>query len=107
MEMTNEETLIHHRELWDWLSKNPNSFKTDWPGWNNGEFEEVENQQYCFACAMSPDCDRCIIKWPGKDCCDIKPGDEKGLYNVWENSKNKKERAKLAARIRDLPVKEE
>jgi hypothetical protein len=36
--------------LWDWLAKNPDMDKEDWPGWKK-ENKEVENN--CFACEHS------------------------------------------------------
>ena len=37
-------------ELWDWLAKNPNREKGDWPGWkiNGGKCDTAPSE--CFAC---------------------------------------------------------
>lgn len=39
-----------HKELWDWLARNPDKEKDDWPGWigNGGEYYYVVAE--CFAC---------------------------------------------------------
>lgn len=105
-----------HKELWDWLSKNPTMDKEQWPGWeyNGGTYKYATNS--CFACDYSwgayseteeydPSvlCKLCPIKWSGTDDC------EKSIYREWYEALYRKrydKTAKLAAEIRDLPVKE-
>lgn len=104
-----------HKELWDWLSKNPTKDKKQWPGWewNKGEYYAAND---CFACSYAWDCyteeyeydykaicKDCPIKWPRTDNCD------KSIYREWVaalHNKRYDETARLAAEIRDLPVKE-
>lgn len=97
-----------HKELWDWLAKNPKKDKGDWPGWmtNGGIYR---SPWLCFARNFGVDnyrlstysCKACPIKWPGTVC-----GGDDGLFQKWENEENLEERIKLAKQIRDLPAKE-
>ncbi len=91
----------HHRELWDWLSKNPDKEKADWVGWkvNGGAVEEA--QAACFACEAdskeSGDCKSCPI-------CELDGQCLSGLYYRWCDSTGG-QRSKYAAQIRDLPLR--
>lgn len=91
----------HHRELWDWLSKNPDKGKEDWVGWkyNGGTVGEVKAG--CFACEAdskeSGDCESCPI-------CEFDGQCLNGLYHRWNNSTGE-QRSKYAAQIRDLPLR--
>lgn len=61
------EWLRLHWRLWDWLAKNPNRPKQDWPEWDN---YIVLN--WCFACDCAHDaadssdlfCSYCPLHWP-------------------------------------------
>ena len=98
-----------HRELWDWLSKNPDVPKENWPKWeeNGGEYQE-ETGHYCFACYYDDtECsfnsdipNNCPLEWPGNSRC----YSGTRLFHVWVGSEES-ERAALAEQIRDLPVK--
>lgn len=107
MELTKDEAIRLHRELWDWLSKNPDKEKWDWSGWEDYSEIEVRSMQFCFACAYSKGgCDECLLEWPGIDCCDNEGVDGEGIFNIWDGSANNAERIRLAEQIRDLPVRE-
>ena len=105
MELTKEEAIRLHRELWDWLSKNPKKEKWEWPGWENFDEHWTRRNMFCFACAGSDCCDACLIDWPGVDCCNAEEDDDKGLFSLWDRCKNNSERTRLAEQIRDLPVR--
>jgi len=114
MELTKEEAIRLHRELWRWLVENPDKEKENWPGWEqvaNSYPQIMESASiktlHCFACYMTQDCDKCLLVWPGLDCSNETEGDGKGLFERWNWTKRIKQRAKLAAQIRDLPVREE
>lgn len=117
MALTIEKSIEYHRELWNWLAENPKNDKEDWPGWKRvfKKYPELMKSRHivsfcCFACyatkQITPgDCADCVLEWPGKDCFDDKPDDEKGLYLRWYNAKTPKTSKKLAIQIRDLPVR--
>ena len=46
MKLTRDEAIRLHRELWDWLTRNPDKKKMDWPRWKN--FGSMNG--YCFFC---------------------------------------------------------
>ena len=97
-----------HRELWGWLSENPDKSKEEWTGWEKFDPEEVNAYTFCFACAftdISP-CRDCLLIWEGEGCCNIKPFDCNGLFKQWEYEEDFPRRTSLAAKIRDLPVRE-
>lgn len=74
-----------HKELWDWLSKNPDQYKDNWEGWkhNGGQYEVSEN--FCF----------------------MKDGTAAfSLYEEWVIEPDLQFKSKLAAQIRDLPVRD-
>jgi hypothetical protein len=102
--MTLKTAKKRHKELWDWLSKNPTKDKWDWPMWthNGGKYQYVSIG--CFACEIAGDnCYACPVAWPTKKCCQE---DDKGLYDLYSMTKDNKKRSKIAAQIRDLPWKE-
>jgi len=104
LELTKDEAVRLHRELWDWLSKNPENAKEDWPGWRDMDIYIVNN---CFGCAFTiyPNvyaaikCKMCLLKWPNNHCGYI--------HTPWERSNNIKERTRLAEQIRDRPIRED
>jgi hypothetical protein len=89
-----------HKELWQWLSEDPNRKKEDWPGFNSDQ--QVFN--HCFACDYIVKNDlgcesNCPLIWPdNKRCYDINCD----LYSRWQL----KRESKIAQQIRDLPVRE-
>lgn len=104
-----------HKALWDWLSKNPDKTKDDWEGWkyNGGQYEVPKS--FCFACKYAYEnndgddyciryCYRCPLVWP----YDIKCGESiLSLYQGWTSEPPILQlKSKLAAQIRDLPVRD-
>ena len=92
-----------HKELWTWLSENPEMDKDDWHGWevNGGEYDKV--YRLCFACEFTIDvsCYSCPLIWPSGCCIDYS-----GLYKAWvEERINLEERTSLAIKIANLPVR--
>ncbi|MFA7171564.1 MAG: hypothetical protein WC180_06245 [Candidatus Paceibacterota bacterium] len=101
MKLTKEETVKLHRELWGWLAENPMKHKADWPGFKDKG--HIINR--CFCCEFTADikreidCIKCPLVWPGGGC-------GSSLFGEWEPAKLPEERSRLAALIRDLPIKE-
>ena len=109
-----------HIELWDWLSKNPDKEKIDWPGWDihGGAFNYKRTMNSCFACETAQEiyrdrtdedgnmCMFCPLIWSDKQqfyCCDY----ISELYGLWMEFKHYNDlRIKFAQQIRDLPLKE-
>lgn len=96
-----------HKEMWNWLSENPESDKYDWPGWewNGGTHKREHN--YCFACgACEGFCRECPLPWSTeyteKAFCLM----EGTLFTRWAKCKNTTERSPLALQIANLPVKD-
>ena len=102
-----------HRDLWLWLSENPECWKADWPGW---ERHQNLPARLCFACQYTVDvfrnygfkrsigCDLCPLEWPGKRCTFR---NSTGLYDLWNVSNHLPDvRRKLARDIAELPVKD-
>lgn len=97
--------LTKHRELWDWLSKNPDMEKRDWPGWKKYAIYDAWECFYCFAC-------RAVIKfeadWGKKTClgiCPLFPQDceaDNSLYKRWARARTRREKTYLAKQIRDI-----
>ena len=110
---TKEEFVALHRKLWDWLVKNPEEEKDDWPGWsrNGGYYDMDAVTNECWLCASTHrpnsggfrfDCKRCPLQWPDRTC--DYGGDSP--FVIWGDSFTKiRERAKIARLIRDLPYK--
>lgn len=117
--MKKEDYHKYHKELWDWLSKNPKNdkgltWKEDWPGWEY-DGDNIKNGkwigEYCFACGYDDkygvgDCDFCPITWakPRKGEEDVRCMNSiDSPFRRWDSSKDPAERSRLAAIIRDLP----
>lgn len=99
-----------HKELWDWLAKNPDKNKYDWPGWGFNGGKHVATRG-CFACKYvvyrygwdkKDDCENCPLVWPNDIYCD--ENSDESLYGAWRNETDLKKRSELARQIRDLPV---
>lgn len=101
--------LTGHRALWGWLAENPDKSKGDWPGWkmNGGSYENEE--LLCFACAYTEDnklgCDKCPLVGWGNDGIFCVGANERNLFGRWMHG-TLAVRAEMAAKIRDLPVRE-
>ena len=98
-----------HRELWKWLSENPENGKDDWVAWeyNGGTVDSVSCE--CFACEyieiFDGTCRDCPLEFPlnheGEPRCY-----KGGLWRKWELSEDMEERTRLALAIMDLPLKD-
>ena len=102
-----------HKALWDWLSKNPDQYKCDWEGWkhNGGKYDIVYG--FCFACEYNFEyfddndtCDRCPLIWPNNVKCYEGDVYNLSLYEEWVFEPGLQFKSKLAAQIRDLPVRD-
>lgn len=116
MKLTRDEAIRLHRELWDWLTRNPDKKKMDWPRWKN--FGSMNG--YCFFCewalyqggttrSADPYCLNCpaVFTPNGKKPSSFH-GCLGGLFNAWDDSQGDLQtRARLAAQIRDIPIKGE
>ena len=102
-----------HRRLWDWLSKHPHASKPDWPGFRGFKGWVLETVygnpigwQYCFLCLYTYH-----FKGPHCSYCPLDPDFDApclgGLFDLWCDAPNYKDRSEYAAQIRDLPVREE
>lgn len=109
MELTREEAIRLHRELWKWLAENPMKKKADWPGW-----EKIEPVRHLCPC-----CEYAKYDWNIQTCEKKCPLEWKRLRSLsdtpclcsyfkdWERATAPEERSKYAALIRDLPEKAE
>ena len=98
MKLTKKRAVELHRELWDWLYKNPSKRKYHWPRWK--EIGDIRHD--CFGCEydrqFNEDCELCPIVWPGGHCeTDNSP------YDHWSLADTNATRKKYAGLIRDLP----
>lgn len=101
-----------HRELWGWVSDNPDSSKTQWPGWkeNGGKYQ---SDNACFACNYSEQqslplhpgnyC-HCPLVWPSLAPCSLPCFCGGSPFTAWSRSSSTEERRKYAAMLRDLPL---
>ena len=105
--LTRKRAIKLHRQLWNWLAKNPDKGKGDWPEWeyNGGKIQSCNND--CFACEVTAvisgleDCYKCLFDWGKFPTCGT--GCIKGLYSSWLVAKTKKNKAKIALEIANLP----
>lgn len=102
--------LTGHRELWDWLSKNPGKGEEEWPRWIHYEGGDLDGGKFnCFACVYAThngtlECGNCPLIWPKGDY----RGCENDIYNDWYSAIDRgsyQVASLLAEEIRDLPVK--
>lgn len=103
-----------HRLIWGWVAENPGKEKYDWPAWrsNGGDVGNVQN--HCFCCEHDLGqggglCEFCPVVWPsGHGECE--GGDGDGLFSQFLSAfvvkKDFDLACKIAAQIRDLPVRE-
>lgn len=99
-----------HKELWNWLSNNPQRKKEEWPWWWYYAAELGHTPfSYCFACEYNFWHGRveytCPLEWEYEgvtynECLSLE-----SPYAKWAKEKKSKERARLASVIRDLKVK--
>lgn len=93
-----------HKELWDWLSKNPDDGILDWHGWQTGRRYDSFCCEYVGDLGFNARCEKCPVDctkqdYIGDDCFN-------GLFEKFFHAKTKDDRKKYAEQIRDLPVKE-
>jgi hypothetical protein len=51
-----------HEGLWNWLAKNPDKRKEEWPGFKTMEILGLEHPlMSCFACAVFKHCKECQV----------------------------------------------
>lgn len=94
----------NHYALWDWLARNPEKEKRDWPGLKTMERLGLDiPNNYCFLCGEYNADD-----FNGDDCygCPLNKGDyqascEEGIYGKWVDAEGTVLRTKLARKIRD------
>lgn len=92
-----------HKEMWQWLSDNPNKNKRDWPRWkhNGGDIEKSVGN--CFACKYSIyfgyRCKYCPFNIDTSKSC------LNDLYIEWCFNNNLNEKKELATQIKNFPVK--
>jgi hypothetical protein len=97
-----------HKELWNWLSLNPDKEKEDWPGWDY--LSEPEEYSHCFACQYAdcipeaPACANCPLIWPSTDSSHTSCTDS--IYLEWKECIDLEQKSILAKQIANLPVKE-
>lgn len=108
-----------HREMWDWLAKNPSKTKKDWPKWNS---EIQVCKCHCFLCEFSHvrgGCISCPVKWPStspSNPCIFSSSLEHqtgiigedfstGLYYLWDCASDLNTLSKLARQIANLTPK--
>ena len=118
MDLTKEEAIKYHRELWGWLADNPINlkypnifnYKSNWPGWekNGGKFPDID--EHCFLCEY----DASNVDFDGKYFCEdtcllvwnsISSGCGSEFGN-WCYAKTEENRRKYAILIRDLKERE-
>jgi len=110
MKFTLYETVVYHHWLWSELANTGGEFKRYALFWEQTKIEPSEVESLCFPCEYVIDedgnhyCSECIFDWPpNKDgSIDCTYG---GLFDRWRNAGNTVKRRRLAAQIRDLPLK--
>jgi len=90
-----EEILVLHKELWDFLAKNPNKSKNSWEGW-----QKWETTYNCFLCDyFKGPCGNCpLYHKQGRINCNH----NESFYNKWTNAESLEEKKKWAEEIRDI-----
>lgn len=97
--------IAKHREIWNWLSENPDKEKMHWPGWSI--YESVPNN--CFLCGYADataemSCHNCPIDWRRTEhCMDREP--VLSYYLLYDEATTLKDKTKYAEIIASLPEK--
>lgn len=106
--------ISEHREMWLWLSENPDKEKRDWPGWkyhNDNNFDPTKHQ-HCFLCGYvsvayeEESCHACPLDWGISESCEDGIG-QSTYYEKYCDAKMHTHRAKYAKIIANLPEKDE
>lgn len=108
-----------HMAVWEYIENNPESIKTDWPGWKDHPELDVElliESNYCMACyyqsqaakinlsfSDTPGCFWCPLIWPDGHCA---RGNKDGLYNKFRNCESPQFKSAYAKLIKELPVRQ-
>ncbi len=104
-----------HKEMWTWLSENPEMDKDDWPEWiwnSGGLYTGME--EMCFACLYAVEIKEFSSeKGDGISICPLCPllfpepcSRKLSLYRQWDTEESKELRSSLALQIANLPVKD-
>lgn len=88
-------------ELWDWLAKNPDKKKSDWPEWeeNGGKYNAFDN---CFACEFDNQNDNfcyrnCIVPCFKENLTCTASGSPFVAWCISKTSKTLKKQARIIA----------
>jgi len=110
MKLTLYETILYHHWLWSELADTGDEFKSDALFWEQTKIKPFKVYAMCFPCERVLDkdgnhyCSKCIFDWPpntvGVINCEFG-----GLFDKWRFAGNIIKRKRLAAQIRDLPLK--
>lgn len=108
-----------HWQMWHWLARNPETAKSDWPGWRFVPTDrDLYNYNDCLVCEAAallrewfgkreaPICDYCLVDWGVEkdvECTTCENGDT--AFTRWKRAETPRTRAKYARIIRDLPIK--
>lgn len=103
-----------HKELWEWLARNPQKHKYQWPRWSQNRGSIDAGKFFCVACFFNTEhkkpsdpvgeCTCCPICINGRDTL---KGCMGGLFEKWFLETDLVKKAEVARIIRDLPVREE
>lgn len=90
----------NHRVVWEWTAKNPNKYKSSWPGFNTIERLTGEViSAHCFACRETDfKCEECPVDWETVINCSAKCLCNDSIYMQYQKSEGE-ERARLARKI--------
>jgi hypothetical protein len=96
-------TRENHEALWNWLAKNPEKEKWDWPGFKTMLTLGIKHPRTsCFLCEdIHIGCYYNSAPCPLLSCMD-----RPGLYRKWNDSTDSEERSQLALAIANCFTKE-
>jgi hypothetical protein len=96
------------RELWEWLSENPDKEKAEWHRWNINFGDIIMCTNQCPLCdwvvdtyGSLKDCSKyCPIKWPNEEnsCC------KSGPFSEWSRATNHDEKIRYSKQVVKLPL---
>ncbi len=87
----------NHFALWNWLAKNPEENRIDWPGWETMQRLSVESPlSHCWLCEAYRHCNGCPLAAGAFTCAGAG-----GLYSAWCKETDPARRTALAIQIRD------
>ena len=101
MELTREEAIRNFREHWGSLAITGTDDKKEYLKRNG--FPEIQDS--CFLCEFTKrTCSKCPVEWPNMKTISL--ACVSSIYGEWGRAAAPEERSRLAALIRDLPIKE-